>query len=82
MGLPGQSGPVGLSIKQFGRDVGIGRDVPVRSLHLVGGVALRPASAQSGSQTASLTALGGCSPTGGGRWHAADVKEMRRDGKE
>jgi len=32
---------VGLSIKQFGRHVGLCGNVPVRSLHLVGGVALR-----------------------------------------
>ena len=83
MGLPGQSGPVGLSIKQFGRDVGLCGDVPVRSLHLIGGVALRAATAQSGNQAASLTVLAAAVPlTRGSRWHGTEVKEMRRDGNE
>ena len=74
---------MGLSIKQFGRDVGLCGNVPVRSLHLIGGVALRAATAQSGNQTASLTVLAAAVPlTCGGRWQGTDVKGMRRDGIE
>jgi hypothetical protein len=48
-------GPVDQAVRSGRRPLG-GR--PVRSLHFVGGVALRPVTAQSGSRTASLTALG------------------------